>query len=214
MTLITYSCLLYLNQHLNLRISKRLNKEVGHLEDLGSVLDLDMTGREDDDEDSLGIISSSFVILSYIANCLDNRPAILNKIMIIVKHVGALYQNMTFEKSRDKLLVCLNLLLISKFANLFGSEKLDKDQAESEGAELDMDTIKDGHKNLGVLLEFLFNVINSPDAPNSCFLFSLDVLQTIFELYSMKEDSSKTFKKNLESYIGVIYVRLLDTFDQ
>lgn len=62
-------------------------------------------------------------------------------------------------------------------------------------------------------MEFLLRVTNDPDSPNSCFMFSLEVLQVTFEMYGYKnQPKSKLFKQSLEGCLGSIFPALVKTF--
>lgn len=201
MTIIMYACLINLDNNMNLGITNSLKKEVGHLKSLKEVVEVGST-----DIDKLGIISASLIILSNLNKCWEYRTNILDKVMFFINTMSDKFETMKIEQVGDKVLVCLTLVLISKFIAIFGSEKEDKGEEDKSKRS------KDGHKNLGKLLNFLFSIINNADTPNSCYLFALDVTNTCFEIYSSKKMSSKTYRKNMDSFTHTIFLSLLDSF--
>ena len=200
MTVIMYASLINLNANMDLGISESLEKEIGHLQSLNNIVE---TGSND--KEKLGIISASLLVLSSLSNCWEYRTNILDKVMFFIEKMSKKFSQNSISCVGDKVLACLTLVLISKFVLIFGSEKESSDKDESKRA-------KNGKENLGKLLNFLFMMINDADTPNSCYLFALDVVQTCFYLYKDRKKTSKTYKKNLESYTHKIFLSLLDSF--
>jgi hypothetical protein len=175
MTLIMYTCIINLKNNLNSKIFKSLKKETQHLTSLQKMIQVGQ-----DEQEKLAIVSASFIVLSNLSSCWQQRKSILDKIMLIIRYVSQAFPLMNYREIGDKNLICLTLVLVSKFFSIFGSEKALVSSPDSQEEEISNDEVSkfvsDGRANLELLLNFLFSIINNPDTPNSCFLFSLDVL--------------------------------------
>jgi hypothetical protein len=124
MTVIMYACMINLNKNMNLGISKELKKEVGHIESLNELVEVG-----ENPKDILGIVSASLLILTNLNNCWEYRSNILDKVVLFFDFMTEKFKTMDTHSMQDKAIVCLTLVMISKFINILGN----LEQSEEEG---------------------------------------------------------------------------------
>lgn len=118
MTIIMYACFINMDNNMELGMTKTLKSEIGHLKSLENIVE---TGASDSEK--LEIITASLGILSCLSSVWEFRSNILEKVMFFIEKMSSKFEKFHIENIGDKVLVCLTLILISKFIPILGSQK-------------------------------------------------------------------------------------------
>lgn len=151
MGLIIYSCFMTLELNMNLGIFEELQTEFEHLE-----IPENLFKKGENDRERVGLISSSLLVMSNLAEVWKEREDILEKIMKVIEFMHKNGRNMGGIGREDKLVVCLVLTLIKNYIAFLGS-------GSSENQEK-------GQKRLKLMLEYVFCVMNDKNVSNSVFI--------------------------------------------
>lgn len=161
-----------LELNMNLGIFEDLRAEFEHLEIPGNFFK-----KGENDRERVGLISSSLLVVSNLSEFWKEREDILEKVMKVIDFMRNNGRDMGRIGREDKLVVCLVLTLIKKYAAFLGSDSKKKSEEIGKG-------------RLKLALEYVFCVMNDKNVSNSVIIF-LNFFSVIFFLSMLSKEYLK-----------------------